>query len=1008
METRAAPHPPRLWGCLTPLWLVLLLGLWRSGTAEEVVLLDSKASQAELGWTALPSNGWEEISGVDEHDRPIRTYQVCNVLEPSQDNWLQTGWISRGRGQRIFVELQFTLRDCSSIPGAAGTCKETFNVYYVETEADLGRGRPRLGGSRPRKIDTIAADESFTQGDLGERKMKLNTEVREIGPLSRRGFHLAFQDVGACVALVSVRVYYKQCRATVRGLAAFPATAAESAFSTLVEVTGTCVAHSEGEPGSPPRMHCGADGEWLVPVGRCSCSAGFQERGDICEACPPGFYKVSPRRPLCSPCPEHSRAPEKASTYCVCQDSYARSPTDPPSASCTRPPSAPRDLQYSLSRSPLALRLRWLPPADSGGRSDVTYSLLCLRCGRDGPAGACEPCGPRVAFVPRQAGLRERAATLLHLRPGARYTVRVAALNGVSGPAAAAGATYAQVTVSTGPGAPWEEDEIRRDRVEPQSVSLSWREPIPAGGPGANNTEYEIRYYEKGQSEQAYSTVKTGAPAVTVTNLKPATRYVFQIRAASPGPSWEAQSFNPSIEVQTPGEVASEPRDQSPAVVVTVVTISALLVLGSVMSVLAIWRRPCNYGKGGADAHDEEELYFHFKVPTRRTFLDPQSCGDPLQAVHLFAKELDAKSVTLERSLGTGRFGELCCGCLQLPGRQALPVAVHMLREGCPDSQRLSFLAEALTLGQFDHSHIVRLEGVVTRGSPLMIVTEYMSHGALDDFLRQHEGQLAAGQLLGFLPGLASAMKYLSEMGYVHRGLAARRVLVSPGLVCKISGFGRGPRDRAEAVYTTMSGRSPALWAAPETLQFGHFSSASDVWSFGVVMWEVMAFGERPYWDMSGQDVIKAVEDGFRLPPPRNCPSALHRLMLDCWQKDPGERPRFSQIHSLLSRMGQDPEPPKSAVVPCPRPPTPLADRAFSTFPSFCSVGAWLEALDLCRYKDSFAAAGYGTLEAVAEMTAQDLTSLGISSAEHREALLSGIGALRARVLQLQGQGVQV
>lgn len=116
------------------------------------------------------------------------------------------------------------------------------------------------------------------------------------------------------------------------------------------------------------------------------------------------------------------------------------------------PPSAPRDLQYSLSRSPLALRLRWLPPADSGGRSDVTYSLLCLRCGREGPAGACEPCGPRVAFVPRQAGLRERAATLLHLRPGARYTVRVTALNGVSGPAAAAGATYAQVTVSTGPG----------------------------------------------------------------------------------------------------------------------------------------------------------------------------------------------------------------------------------------------------------------------------------------------------------------------------------------------------------------------------------------------------------------------------------------------------------------------------------------------------------------------------------------------------------------------------
>ncbi|XP_023379752.1 ephrin type-A receptor 10 [Pteropus vampyrus] len=839
METGAGPHPQRLFVCLMPLCLSLLLGPGKPGTAEEVILLDSKASQAELGWTALPSNGWEEISGVDEHDRPIRTYQVCNVLEPNQDNWLQTGWISRGRGQRIFVELQFTLRDCSSIPGAAGTCKETFNVYYLETETDLGHGRPSPGGSRPRKIDTIAADESFTQGDLGERKMKLNTEVREIGPLSRQGFHLAFQDVGACVALVSVRVYYKQCRATVRGLAAFPATAAESAFSTLVEVTGTCVAHSEGEPGSPPRMHCGADGEWLVPVGRCSCSAGFQERGDICEACPPGFYKVSSRRLLCSPCPEHSLALENASTFCVCQDSYARSPTDPPWASCT------------------------------------------------------------------------------HLRPGARYTVRVAALNGVSGPAAATGATYAQVTVSTGPGGPWEEDEVRRDRVEPQSVSLSWREPIASGAPGANSTEYEIRYYEKGQSEHIYSTVKTGAPAVTVTNLKPATRYVFQIRAASPGPSWEIQSFNPSIEVQTPGEAVSGSRDQSPAVVVTVVTISTLLVLGSVMSVLAIWRRPCTYGKRGRDAHDEEELYFHFKVPTRRTFVDPQSCGDPLQAVHLFAKELDEKSVIPEKSLGAGRFGELCCGCLQLPGRQGLPVAVHTLREGCSDSQRLSFLAEALTLGQFDHSHIVRLEGVVTRGSTLMIVTEYMSHGALDGFLRRHEGQMVAGQLMGLLPGLASAMKYLSEMGYVHRGLAARRVLVSSGLICKISGFGRGPRDRAEAVYTTM------------------------------------------------------VRGSF---------------------------PKSEHLGRLNAPAGHSQS----------RPPTPLEDRAFSTFPSFGSVGAWLEALDLGRYKDGFAAAGYGSLEAVAAMTAQDLVSLGISSAEHREALFSGISALRARVLQLQGRGVQV
>ncbi|MED6279502.1 Ephrin type-A receptor 10, partial [Characodon lateralis] len=245
------------------------------------VLLNSKETQAELGWNSYPANGWEEISGVDEKYKPIRTYQVCNVMEPTQqNNWLQTGWVARRGGQRIFVELQFTLRDCNSIPGVAGTCKETFNLLYVESDRDLASVTRE---DRYTKIDTIAADESFTQGDLGERKMKLNTEVREIGHLNRKGFHLAFQDVGACVALVAVRVYYKRCLATVQNLAVFSDTVAEAAFATLVEVRGTCVNNSEVDTDSPPRMHCSTEGEWLVPIGKCSCSAGYEEGHSSCE-----------------------------------------------------------------------------------------------------------------------------------------------------------------------------------------------------------------------------------------------------------------------------------------------------------------------------------------------------------------------------------------------------------------------------------------------------------------------------------------------------------------------------------------------------------------------------------------------------------------------------------------------------------------------------------------------------------------------------------------------------
>eukprot|EP00061_Rhincodon_typus_P016725 g45088.t1 len=223
---------------------------------------------------------WEEISGVDENYIPIRTYQVCRVMELNQNNWLRTNWIARGNAQRIFVEVKFTLRDCNSIPGVLGTCKETFNLYYFESDSDAGWN---IKESQYLKIDTIAADESFTQGDLGERVMKLNTEVREIGPLSRKGFYLAFQDVGACIALVSVRVYYKKCWSIVENLAVFPDTVTGSEFSSLVEVRGTCVSDAEEETENPPKMHCSAEGEWLVPIGKCICKAGFQQKGDECE-----------------------------------------------------------------------------------------------------------------------------------------------------------------------------------------------------------------------------------------------------------------------------------------------------------------------------------------------------------------------------------------------------------------------------------------------------------------------------------------------------------------------------------------------------------------------------------------------------------------------------------------------------------------------------------------------------------------------------------------------------
>ncbi|CAJ0941971.1 unnamed protein product [Ranitomeya imitator] len=257
-----------------------------------------------------------------------------------------------------------------------------------------------------------------------------------------------------------------------------------------------------------------------------------------------------------------------------------------------------------------------------------------------------------------------------------------------------------------------------------------------------------------------------------------------------------------------------------------------------------------------------------------------------------------------------GEFGEVCYGRLKLPGKREIPVAIKTLKVGHNEKQRRDFLSEASIMAQFDHPNVIHLEGVVTKSKLTMIITEYMENGSLDSYLRSRDGHFTIIQLVGLLRGIASGMKYLSDLGYVHRDLAARNILVNNNLVCKVSDFGlsRILEDDPDAAYTTTGGKIPIRWTAPEAITYRKFSSASDVWSFGIVMWEVLAYGERPYWNMTNRDVINSVEEGYRLPAPMGCPTALHQLMLDCWQRERNERPRFSLIVSILDKLIRNPE----------------------------------------------------------------------------------------------------
>ncbi|XP_077366191.1 ephrin type-A receptor 7 isoform X1 [Festucalex cinctus] len=983
--------------------------LGEARTAKEVVLMDSKAQQTDLEWISYPPNGWEEISGLDESYTPIRTYQVCKVMDPNQNNWLRTNWIEKGNAQRIFVELKFTLRDCNSLPGMVGTCKETFNLYYQETDSEVGRS---MRETQYVKIDTIAADESFTQGDLGERKMKLNTEVRIIGPLSRQGFYLAFQDVGACIALVSVKVYYKKCWSIIENLAIFPDTVTGSEFSSLVEVDGICVNDAEEEADNSPKMHCSAEGEWLVPIGKCICKAGFHQKGDACEPCGRGFYKMSSQDLQCSRCPMHSFIDREGSRRCECDDGYYRAFSDPPSVACTRPPSAPQNLVYNINHT--TLNLEWSPPADTGGRNDVTYRVRCRHCSWE--PEECKPCGSNVGYFPAQSQLVDTYVNIVDLLAHANYTFEVEAVNGVS-ELSRTQRLFATVSIATGQAAaPSLVSEVIKEKVQQRSIQLSWQEPRQ---PNGVITEYEIKYYKKDQKDRTYSTVRAKSTTATVNNLKPSTAYIFQIRAFT---QTGYGTFGPRLEITTKEEptAAIVSSEQNPVIIIAVVAVAGTIILVFMVFGFIIGRRyalsgpidspllHCGYSKAAQEG--DEELYFQFKFPGTKTYIDPEMNEDPNRAVYQFAKELDASYIQIERVIEAGQLGEVCSGRLKVPGKRDAAVAIKTLKVGYTEKQKRDFLCEASIMGQFDHPNIVHLEGVVTRGKPVMIVTEFMENGPLDAFLRIHDDQFTVIQLVGMLRGIAAGMRYLADMGYVHRNLAARNILVNSNLVCKVSDFGlsRITNDDPEAVYSTTGGKISVRWTAPEATQFRKFTSASDVWSYGIVMWEVMSFGERPYWDMSNQDVMKALEESYHLPAPMDCAPGLHQLMLDCWKKDRGERPKFDQIVSILDKMIRNPNTLKTPVGTCTRSFNPLLNQRIPCVSAFHSVEEWLVAIKMERYRDNLTAAGYISLESVARMSIEDIVRLGITLEDHQKKLMSSIQTMRFRMLHLHNIGVQV
>uniref|UniRef100_A0A8C5M5A2 Tyrosine-protein kinase n=1 Tax=Leptobrachium leishanense TaxID=445787 RepID=A0A8C5M5A2_9ANUR len=257
--------------------------------------------------------------------------------------------------------------------------------------------------------------------------------------------------------------------------------------------------------------------------------------------------------------------------------------------------------------------------------------------------------------------------------------------------------------------------------------------------------------------------------------------------------------------------------------------------------------------------------------------------------------------VILNKAIVKGNFGEVYSGRLS---NDNTPVAVKTCRDTLPPDLKDKFLQEARILKQYSHPNIVKLIGVCTQKQPIYIVMELVQGGDFLTFLRSDCSKLKVKELIRMVENAAAGMEYLESKHCIHRDLAARNCLVTEKNALKISDFGMS-REEEDGVYSSTGGMKqiPVKWTAPEALNYGRYSSESDVWSFGILLWEAFTYGAVPYVSMTNQQTREAIEQGIRLLAPDMCPEEIYKLMMRCWEYDPRKRPSFSIVHQELTSI---------------------------------------------------------------------------------------------------------
>uniref|UniRef100_A0A3Q2WQN7 Tyrosine-protein kinase n=1 Tax=Haplochromis burtoni TaxID=8153 RepID=A0A3Q2WQN7_HAPBU len=274
-----------------------------------------------------------------------------------------------------------------------------------------------------------------------------------------------------------------------------------------------------------------------------------------------------------------------------------------------------------------------------------------------------------------------------------------------------------------------------------------------------------------------------------------------------------------------------------------------------------------------------------------------EPCAQQRELFDMEPWERPREEFRLQRKLGEGHFGEVWEAFWTTEKKK---VAIKTLKQ---DTKQDEFVKEVQALKSLHHPKLIQLLAMCSRGEPVYIVTELMTKGSLKSYLAAPEGlALTSAHLIYMGSQVAEGMAYLEDRSIVHRDLAARNILVGDDLVCKVADFGLA-RIIRDSVYTaSRNTKIPVRWTAPEAALHQRFSVKSDVWSFGVLLYEMMSRGKMPY-EKSNKEVMDLLTSGFRLPSPSRCPSNIYRIMIDCWAIEPSKRPSFHALHSQLDSI---------------------------------------------------------------------------------------------------------